>query len=252
MKKYSLLTLVSCMVTTSVFAGELIGPPTSIKKGATTAELELTQYKLDTNRLVSWVRERPSNQKLVIDSSDQNVKVSYGLIDNVAVFVLGGASKADQKQYGQNGLSIDTSSESNEKWGFGANVKAYDDGKLAVGGAISWTTFDHKQDGINREDTGTLYTKLDRLKVSLNVSYLVDARVRIYGGPVFQQISGDNYWIWDDEGGISNRQGIEQDRNYGAFLGAEFQIAPNMTLKGEVQNFGGSSEFLGASFSYLF
>jgi len=253
MKKISLILAFTAMFSGSVLAGELIGAPTSIKKSQFVGDLEAVKHKLDTKRLLPW---GDGYAVFDIDSTDYNAKLSYGVLDNVAISLIVGLSKTQIDQYNQyNELRISTDNKSNEKLGLGISFKSYDDGKWSFGGAASWTTFDHELTGYNLQSGGTygtLSTEIDRIKVSAGAGYSIDKQIKVYGGPVLQKISGNTHWVRDNGDNGYARLALQQDSKIGGYLGAEYQFAPNMTIKSEAQTFGSESTLIGASFSYSF
>ena len=203
--------------------------------------------------------------------------LGYGVFDYLEVFVL----------LGMDDLSLDEGpldSDDELAYGFGTKATLYDDGNLKFGVLIqmSWSSFDGDYTEIERifePDFGideTVPTTADwemdyyQLKFAIGPSYKLTDALSIYGGPFYHLVRGDfDIELRGEKTEVDTTLAplvtytdtvtysedisgdIEEQSNFGAYIGAQIDFAENLPFCVEYQ-MTGDTDILGASLVYRF
>jgi len=204
--------------------------------------------------------------------------LGYGVSDKLEVFLRLGMADFDAND-------MDGSSEF--AYGLGARATFYEEGNLKLGALLQMTWakadgdfYEQKRivvkdafgnDEIN-ETVGTTSTwEIDyyQLKFAVGPTYKLTEDFSIYGGPFYHLVSGDydmersgekievepltppNTQITDTTYSEERSGDIEEQSNFGAYIGAQVDLARNLPLCIEYQ-FTGDADVLGASLVYRY
>ena len=206
------------------------------------------------------------------------VNLGYGASDKLEVFLRLGMADFDAND-------MDGSSEF--AYGLGAKATFYEEGNLKLGALFQMTWAkadgdfrqekrivvkdDFGNDEINETVDTTSTWEIDyyQLKFAVGPTYKLTETFSIYGGPFYHLVSGDydmersGEKIEDEPLAPPNTQttdttyseersgDIEEQSNFGAYIGARVDLARNLPLCIEYQ-FTGDADVLGASLVYRF
>jgi len=251
-KKILLLAVVigmTCLCSSQVFALDFLGPPASLLlKGQTSVGLAYLSGQMDAGVKVRTPGEY-TTYKGEFDGIKQQrafVDVSHGIDDNIDIFGRIGGSRLEIHEYnwfagsdhifdGDMGLAL----------GGGVRGTVYEQNgtKFGVVGLFNWSqTEDQRQAVLG----STVYTSAEieyyEIMLGCGAVHPVAPNVNVYGGPFF-------YWF-DGElegkgmsGPVKVTDDIEEEGNFGGYLGALFDITDNWSLAAEFQYANGASGF---------
>jgi opacity protein-like surface antigen len=163
--------------------------------------------------------------------------IGYGLTDRVEIYGLIGASDGEIDD--DLGLGDDFDSGYEAAYGFGVKVT------LAEQDSISWGAV-YQMLWVNPEDkVGVVDVEIEAfdIKAAFGPSYNANG-IHIFGGPMLYYIDGD---IDTDIGDTD----IDQDAQFGGYVGVAVDLGTNMSLSGEYQ-YTHDVETIGASWRLRF
>lgn len=264
---------------------ELIGPPRSILQEGQSAigiEAGFSQMDIEASGDVTevitstpgWNGELFTKYKIKnLESTKFSVRFDTNIIENWDLFVrLGAANASDDITEEREGVSIDgrTSREYNGfdgsygfSWGVGTRATFYRINNITLGGTlqVNWTNPD-QSDVTDMNDTnfsGKAEIKYWEVQLAVGPAIEFDF-VRIYGGPFLNYIDGDIEISGDSQTTtlmlpqpLKESSSLEIDNNtqFGGFLGAQWNLGNNITLitEGQAANDGWN---IGISSSWKF
>ena len=207
--------------------------------GPPMASLQQGQYSAGVDYSYSEMDVEVSGFGLTVTQKDVETNMifanlGYGVVPNLEVFVRLGAANADFQ-----GFSGDTQF----AYGFGTKATFAQAGNLTWGGLfqMSW---------LNSEDSGTLIidghtatgtAEIDAYEIQIAVGPTYEVQgCRIYGGPFLHFIGGDFDLSGTVTGPVVSGSGsfsfdVEQESEFGGFVGAQFDLAQNTSLCVEYQ-----------------
>ena len=265
--------VIICIISPAVFALSPMGPPTSglkqgdVKIGADFSHSEM-DLELNDGEFVEYLDGWLDASGVESDLELKNVKINtvyvnlgYGVTDYFEVFLrLGGNNaKFSGSTFWPSGENFD----SNTGFAIGGGFKAtfYDEGRLKLGGLIQvgWSDLDgaiRPKEWPVADDTVQL--DLTQVQIAVGPSYELSERILIYGGPFLHFVRGD----WEDvynqvdpgTGGLLTSQlswNVEEDSNFGAYIGTQMEIAENSSFMIEYQHTS-AADAVGASVAVRF
>ncbi len=239
--------------------------------GQPTAGIEAGRWSLGADYSLSEVDLKLSNVKGTsfftagtADDVDMNFilgKLSYGLNQNWEVFVGLGTSKTDYEATASRQIGLDTRTDKvtlDGDFGFAAQIGAkttfYKDGPLSLGvlAQLTWSAMDGTYKDIewingvlDEWGEGDLDADIYLIQVAPGASYQLMKNISVYGGPLFQWITGDgDAKITKGTSGFLGDTGsgdIKQDSVFGGWVGLNADIYKNLAGNIEFQATGGST-----------
>lgn len=254
-KKLLAATAISglCLAAPQAMALDLLGSPIpSLSKGGWAIEAEYAAGEAEIERLLSptWTNSgtTSSTKHKFDDITKMGVKVSYGIAENVEAFARIGQAEADTQQFRNNGLpAFSMNGDGDTYWGAGLKVFLCTFEGVKIGLTGQWSTVEYNATGENDwwGAPGTLFNTLDELQVAVGGETALSDGINVFGGAVFQQVTGDSYFQ-EDGGDSSNRQPLEEDSTIGFYVGGSWRVMQNVTISGEYQAVG-DDNLMGAS-----
>ncbi len=224
-----------------------IGPPkASLEQGQYSAGIEYSFSEMDIE--VSGYGLTATQKD--VESNMVFANLGYGIVPNLEAFVRLGAANAETE-----GFSGDTQF----AYGFGTKATFFQEGDLIWGGLFQMSWF-NSEDTVNlvafgHTFTGTQEIDAYEIQIAVGPTYEIEG-LSIYGGP-FLHLVGGNYDVSGTvTGPIVNESGslsfdVEQESEFGGFVGAQFDIAENASLCVEYQLTGDASA-IGAGIVWRF
>jgi len=223
-----------------------MGPPmASLEQGQFSAGVDYSFSEMDieiSGYGLTWTEKD-------IETNMIFANFGYGIAPNLEAFVRLGAANADFE-----GFSGDTQF----AYGFGTKATFAQAGDLIWGGLfqMSWL---NSEDSISTAIDGSTFTgtaEIDALEIQIAVgpTYKMDG-LSIYGGPFLHYIDGDFDLSGtitgplDGSGSVSFD--IEQESEFGGYIGALFDLAQNTSCYVEYQ-FTGDASAIGAGIVWRF
>ena len=206
-----------------------------------------------------------------IDSDMIFAKLGSGVFKKLEVFLRLGGADFDM---------IDMGGGNEFAYGFGAKATFYQEGNLKLGALfqMTWASADGDLDAVDvrirdeekgidevvEDVPGTWDIDYYQLKFAVGPTYELTEGCLIYGGPFYHLVSGDlereySYIDTYDVGSYSIEKSyfrktsgdIEESSSFGAYIGAQVDLARNIPLCVEYQ-FTGDTDVIGASLVYRF
>ena len=241
MKKRMLLLGVVLMVAGLWSSSALALPP----MGPPMASLEQGQFSAGVDYSFSEMDVEGSGHGLTATQKDVETNMifanlGYGLAPNLESFVRLGASNTEFEDF---------SGDTEFAYGFGIKTTFAQEGDLTWGGLfqMSW---------LNSEDTGNVFfeghtitgkQEFDAYEIQIAVgpTYKIEG-LSIYGGPFLHLVSGNYDWSGTVTGPVVNGSGsfsldVEQESEFGGYVGALFDLTENASCCVEFQLTGDAS-----------
>jgi hypothetical protein len=190
--------------------------------------------------------------------------IGYGASDNLEVFARLGMADLGSGEF---------SSSQEFAWGLGAKATFYEEAALKLGALLQITfgsasddttvTIDDPLDPGERRNITDVPTDVDwyEIKIAVGPSYQLMEGVSVYGGPFYHMFRGDleaKDSGTDDIGGgdtitwsVKRTADIEEQSQFGGYIGAQVDLAENIPLCLEYQ-FTGDANIFGAGLVYMF
>lgn len=224
-KRYVLAIGLLCAMSSAVFGIDFKGPPAaSLKAKKWSAGFIYSQTERDM-KLTNYVGEGTGE----IESKRSYLGIGYGVTDYWEVDVRLGVADADEKN---------VELPSDFAWGLGTKVTFSSTDNIDWGGLF-------QMNWIHTEDSGSYSFAKYGLAAATNAKmdfdiYEIQVAVgptikqpgwKIYGGPFFYFAGGD---LRVTTGGTEYKFHVEEDSNFGGYIGASFDIGANTDLTVEV------------------
>lgn len=250
--RYFILALfVAGFVSSSAYALDPMGPPTCVlQKGEYRNGLEvaLCSQDLETS-LGKW-------KQYINGVLDDSGSVSLGTLDNFETYrgylTVGYSPYRTWEIFGR--LGGVTGTLGDEFWSAGEDFESkrelaisggvkktfFEEFALSIGGLVqaSWMKFDGELDTPLRP--GFLDIDMLEIQAALGATYLFSDRFAVYGGPFINMIFGDIEYTYSTEltSDLVTWQfdwDIEDDINYGAYVGSRIMLKKDCSLNIEYQ-----------------
>lgn len=231
-----MLMLVVVLVVVSFFGSSSMalapmGPPmASLEQGQFSAGIDYSYNEMDVEvsgyGLTVTVKDVETNMIFA--------NLGYGIVPNLELFVRLGAANADCE-----GFSGDTQF----AFGFGTKATFAQEGDLTWGGLFQMSWLNSEDSGTYVLDghtvTGTQEIDAYEIQIAVGPTYKMDG-LSIYGGPFLHFIGGNYDWSGTVTGPIVSGSGsfsfdVEQESEFGGFVGAQFDLAENVSCCVEYQ-----------------
>jgi opacity protein-like surface antigen len=265
--------IIVCLDEPAAFALSPMGPPTAgLKQEDFKIGADFSHSKMDlefndgkyVEYLDGWIDASGAESDLKLKDVEINtvyVNLGYGITDNFEVFLrLGGSNaKFNGSTFWPSGDDYD----SNTDFAIGGGIKTtfFEEDKLKIGGLIQigWSELDgaiRPKEWPVADDT--VQFDLIQVQIAVGPSYELTERILIYGGPFLHFVRGD----WEDvynqvdpvTGGLLTSQlswTVEEDSNFGAYIGTQMEIAENSSFMIEYQHTS-AADAVGASVAVRF
>ena len=231
MKTVKFLALIILIWSSQAMALPPMGPPK--------ADLEQGQYSVGLDYSFSEMDIEVSGYGLTVtqkgvESNMIFANLGYGIAPNLEAFVRLGAANAEFE-----GFSGDTEF----AYGFGTKATFAQEGDLTWGGLFQMSWANSEDTGILILDghtiTGTQEIDFYEIQIAVGPTYKMEG-FSIYGGPFLHIIDGKYDWSGTVTGPIVNGSGsfsldVEQESEFGGFVGAQFDLAENTSCCVEYQ-----------------
>ena len=249
-----LLGLVVMVGGSAAFALDPLGPPTAgLRKGQfkegveysySTMDFKLSKGKwiehldgvfFDSGKAVSLTLKKFKTNKAYFN-------LGYGITDDLDVFLRLGATTA---KFGDSIWEDAEKFDDHANFTIGCGIKAtfYEDDNLKLGGLFqaSWAEFDGKLNAAHWAAADFIEMNITEIQVAVGPTYKLAERISIYGGPFFHFIIGD---LDDEFSEVSGESlltskyswDIEESSIFGAYIGAQVEIAENSSFGIEYQH----------------
>lgn len=207
----------------------VLGPPTAgLKTGqwGVAAEYAFSDSDVDV-------------EGVTLDGLESNVflgQIGYGISDDWEIYGLIGAADHECGDLDPLDFGYDFA------YGFGTKVTLAKDETLAWGALfeMGWRQGDDSLYGVSVD------VDYYEIFVAVGPTWKAAEGVRIYGGPFFYMLDGE---IDTSISGLS--ADLEEESNFGGYVGAEFDLCPNNALYVEYQ-FTGDMQTIGAGINWKF
>jgi hypothetical protein len=258
------------LLSTTALALDPMGPPTAgLKQGQWSAGLEYGysegDFKHDGD--YSWAIDFDDDgdfdfgdtvkEKFELKDGKMNktyFNLGYGITENWEAFVrVGGADReikrpAHEGEFG--GVVSDTlfDSDTGLSVGFGTKVTLHETESLKVGvlAQASWASVDYSvtYSGVGPYWAVPTEGEIDfwEMQFALGVTRKLSDKFSVYGGPFYYIFDGDYDFkgtgVWgsdDDPMALKGSYDVEQDSEWGGFLGAQVDITENAAFRAECQ-----------------
>lgn len=222
-----MLVAVLCIIAPS-YGLSFMGPPK--------AGLEQGQFGVGINYTYSEMDLEFSNGGSVTEEAETSMifaDIGYGIMDQLEVFGRVGVAKSEVDEF-------DFDSDYEFAYGFGTRVTITEQDAITWGGLfqIGWLEGDDTVLGAD-VDIDTY-----EIQIAVGPTYEAD-KMRIYGGPFLHFVDGDL-----DVEGVGSAD-IEQESEFGGYVGAQFDVAENTAASVELQ-FTGDAWAISAGIGYSF
>jgi hypothetical protein len=211
--------LIGLLFASNVFGLDYIGPPRAdLKQGGVGIGFNYSYSREDVEfrgQLLGWPTKATFED---VESNKYYGNMTFGLADYLNVFVRLGAADVDYDD-----LSFDASPD--PYWGYGIKATFYEHGALAIGGIgqMNWISID--DDAL----FGILETEYDAYEIQIAIGPTLDmGGWFLYGGPVYYILEGD-FESKDVFGKVLSGD-INEDSQWGGFLGAQLSIGANFAI----------------------
>ena len=259
MKKMTVvLGLIVAMMSTSVFGVGFIGTPTAeLEQGQWNVGANYTYMSMDLAKTKFAGTGDGSAISTKVSINDNNIQryyvgAGYGVPDAWDAYVQLGIAdvkaqaKTDMPGDDETGHNFDN----NFAWGWGTRYTFTEQDNVRWGASLQMNWLDTSWDDKSTDETEQIdYSSYDLL---FAVGPTVDmGGWNLYGGPFYYMIDGD----LDSKGtGIDSWKAsgdLEEDSNFGGFVGAQMSVMENSTLTTEL-SFSGSGWAIGAGVAWAF
>jgi opacity protein-like surface antigen len=273
-----LIFMVVCLCASGAFAASMGPPVAGLDAGQFSVGVDYSMSEIDVE-----VSEKSTGSldsvgpvytgTLLIDDTDEFTmeiesdmilaNLGYGITDKWEASVLLGMSDFS--------IAEADDLDGSDEFAYGFNVKTtfYEEGDLKLGAMLQMTWSESDASFIYAEyvpdidDVVVADAAFDvdyyQLKIAVGPSYKVMEGVSVYGGPFYHMVDGD----YDIEltnptspthtlAGSAKLSGdIEEESNFGGYVGVQVGIAENLPIAAEYQ-FTGDAEVFAASLAYRF
>ncbi len=252
-RPFVLALIIAGFVSSSAYAFDPIGPPACVlQKGEVRGGIEvaLSCQDLDTSegdytRYVNGAFDSAGNVSVgTLDNFETYrgyVTVGYSPYYSWEIFGrLGGMTGTLDDEFWSEGEEF----ESNRELAVGGGIRKtfFEEIALSIGGVVqaNWTKFDGQLEASHWPSPHLLEIDIIEIQAALGATYLFSDRFAVYGGPFAHVIYGDIEYVYTTEE-VSDfvtwrfDWDVEEDINYGAFVGARYMLKRDCSLNIEYQ-----------------
>lgn len=243
----SKIVLISCVLVgilcSTAMAGAPMGPPTAgLKAGQSRVGFDYAWSEADVELSYGGV-------SVTAEDAESNVylfNLGYGISDDWEVYLLlGGANSEQEEFHGDYGFA----------YGFGTKYTFARDDKLSWGVLfqMNWTKSEDEIENLDLTDFGLGVIDVDmeadfyEMVIAVGPTYEMEGW-RIYGGPMLYFLDGE----FDIKAtGVSGSLDVEQESEWGGYVGTQIDLAENCLLYVEGQ-FTSDAKLVGAGIYWKF
>ncbi|OHB61391.1 MAG: hypothetical protein A2167_03005 [Planctomycetes bacterium RBG_13_46_10] len=249
-KKILLLAVVlsvTCLCSSEVMGLDMLGPPAStLVKGETSIGLAYFTGQMDLDvEMTSSSSVLARGQFDGVKQQRAFVDISHGITDNIDIFGRIGGSRLEIHEYawfdgsdhifdGDMGLAIGG--------GLRGTIYEHNSTKFGAVGLLNWSRTEDQRQAVFGQPYTSATIDYYELMLALGVVHQLSQNVNIYGGPFLYWLKGD----LDGKGTDSPMKlsgDIEEDGNFGGYVGGEFKVTDNWSLLAEFQLANAASGF---------
>lgn len=236
MRQRILQSFVVCLVVgmycSSVFALNLIGPPTAeLSKGQLELGLDYSYSKFGLDfdfSSGSGFMPDFSREKMKMDT--MTGRLGYGFSETVEGFARLGSARIRNSEYGQR-LDVDGTN-----YGFGAKVTFLEYYLVRWGIQAQVNLVDTEGEWSGWGWTGDADVKFMQILVTGGPNYDLTDTVSMYGGPLLYLLNGEKeYTETSPTPGWSEKYDIENMSNFGGYIGLQMDLPADTELSLEYQ-----------------
>jgi hypothetical protein len=245
----AMVVVVLAFLTSTVFAIGNIGPPTAELKAnqwSVGGDYAYSDFDLDASK---WKETTSSQPTFTIPFKFEDVKTNfyyatlgYGLTDDLEIYGRLGIADIKGRTIWPPDYDWGINFDNDIAWGFGAKYTFFQQDKVRWGVAaqMNWidTSWDKKE--IGTED-GDIKRTLDFSAFDLLVAIGPSVDMggwKLYGGPFFYMLDGDfdykETWTGDGGGWEKGKADVEEDGNFGGYIGAQIPLSEKCDFTTEV------------------
>jgi len=255
MKKMAVvLGLIVAMMSVNAFGVGFIGTPTAeLDQGQWNVGFNYTYMSMDLAK--TKMTEGPDSLKLEIN--DNNIQRyyaagGYGLTDAWEAYVQLGIAdvKAQSKEEGE--VSEGHNFDNDFAWGWGTRYTFYEQDNIRWGATLQMNWLDTSVDHKSADEKMQIDYSTYDLLIAVGPTADMDGW-SLYGGPFFYMLDGDlDAKITPTVGDTTKSSGdLEEDSNFGGFVGAQISLKENCDLTTEL-SFTGDGWAIGAGVAWAF
>jgi hypothetical protein len=265
----AIVLLLSAVTGSTALAIAPLGPPTAgldqgqkrvaFEYGYRKADLEASGFKASAWGSVSVSGVYSGSLTLSdVESNAFIANIGYGATENWELYALLGIADVQIDDVGgSKDLGID--GDYGAYYGFGTKLTFQKEEPLSWGAMfqMDWTNSEDGDDWFELEifDDEDVEVDYYEIVIAVGPTYEMNEQLRIYGGPFFFLLDGDFDWEIRDsfitEGGAKLSFDIEEESQFGGYVGAEYDLAENAPLFVELQ-FTADSWGFGAGIGWKF
>ena len=166
-------------------------------------------------------------------------RLGYGISEKTEGFIRLGISDFDYER----GTSGSDTWKGDDDGAFalsvGLKTTFHEEGNLKWGGLaqVSWAEYSgsRKNPDASSYQTGKFETEITEIQLSAGPTYKLMEGISVYGGPFLHVVNGDH--SHSHPGGTGD-YGVNEVTNFGAYIGAQVDLATNTALNIEYQDTG--------------
>ena len=246
----------------AAFALDPMGPPLAgLREGQFSFGADVALGETDL-KLVdgTWVNTTitpstgvTSDKTVDFETTKLLATAGYGFARNWEAFLGIGATKAE---FGDDLWSVGEDFDSGIGLGVRGGVKTtlfeIPELNLQIGALLqlNWANYDGKLDVPQQAGPDFVEVDLIEMQIAVGATYPCKEGITVYGGPFVHYISGDLEEL-DTVGAYDITWEIDEGPTWGAYIGAQMEIAPNCVFNIEYQH-SSDANVLGASLMWKF
>lgn len=213
-----------------------MGPPASgLNQGQFSLGYEFSSSEVDLYRSHSYYSE---DTAFDTEMKKHYARLGYGISEKTEGFVRLGISDFDYERGAGSGTWKGDDSGA-FALGVGLKTTFHEDGNLKWGGLIqlSWAEYSGSRANpdASSQQTGKFETTITEIQLAAGPTYKLMEGVSVYGGPFLHVVNGDHSH-WHDSG--SGDYSVNEVSTFGAYIGAQVDLAANTALNIEYQDTG--------------
>jgi opacity protein-like surface antigen len=225
------------MCGSTALALDPMGPPASgLNQGQFSLGFEYSTSEVDLYREQSY---SSSGHSFDIETDKYFVRLGYGISEKTEGFVRLGLSDYEYERGTYPGSGSWKGDDDAFAMGLGLKTTFSEDGNLKWGGLaqISWAEYSgsRKNPNASSEQSGSFETEITELQLAAGPTYTLMEGVSVYGGPFLHIVNGDHS---HKHASGTGDYGVNEVTNFGAYIGAQVDLAANTALNIEYQDTG--------------
>ncbi|MHC4642024.1 MAG: hypothetical protein ACYS32_10290 [Planctomycetota bacterium] len=215
-----------------------MGPPASgLNQGQFSLGFEYSTSEVDLYRVQSY---SSSGHKFDTEIDKYYARLGYGISEKTEGFVRLGLSDFEYERGTYPG-SGSWKGDDDGAFALGVGLKTtfHEDGNLKWGGLIqlNWAEYSGSRENPNAssEQTGKFETTITEIQLAAGPTYKLMEGVSVYGGPFIHIVNGDHS---HKHASGTGDYGVDEKTDFGAYIGAQVDLATNTALNIEYQDTG--------------